>query len=92
MIRIRSALALFSALFVLTTATGVHAMTKQEAPLNADGSSKLVDPDAAVERMVDRMRDGIDAQGLPSFSDSSVVAREAVRVQGPQPMPIRPFR
>jgi len=57
------------------------AMSRQAPPKNADGSSQLMDPDEAIERVLDHQR-AVYSQGrYRSFSDSSWEARDAVQSQ-----------
>ncbi len=71
--------------------TAASAMSRQDAPVKSDGSSKLADPDEAIERMAEQ-QSGSSSGRLRAFSDSSVEARDAVRAQVANGPALRPFR
>ncbi|BAI96735.1 hypothetical protein Sj15T_11910 [Sphingobium sp. TA15] len=68
------------------------AMSPQAPPINRDGTSKLADPDEAVERMADQQRSTYSHGRFRAFSDSSMDARDAVRPQVNDGRASRPFR
>lgn len=65
------------------------AMSRQAPPKNANGTSQLVDPDEAIEQMLDHQRAAYSHR-YRSFSDSSWEARDAVQSQAAPHMSI-PF-
>jgi hypothetical protein len=65
---------------LLSTCSIASALTLQSAPVNADGSSKLVDPDAQTERLADQQRSVYSRGRYRDFQDSSSDARDSVRM------------
>lgn len=77
MTRIKLLVAAGSAAFLAPIAASA-AMSPQPVPRNSDGTSRIADPDEALERMVARRTDR-DGRVVRTYSDSSSDARDMVR-------------
>lgn len=78
------ATALWLPIAIGAVAAPAYAITKQSAPTNSDGSSRLVDPDARAEQMTDQAQ----RSDQRVFERNAVSNRNLVAPYGPAAAPV----